>query len=190
MTRPVDPWKPFEAPDKCTAKTQAGKPCGRAPSSGTTVCQVHGGAAPRVKRTAAKRKAVVEWMKLYGAPVADADPNEVVLSQIRWAAGHVNGLRSAVQALDNAPLTDADAAALLNAYDSERDRLVRMASIAARIGIDERAVQLAEQVGTVVVTVLHGLMDDLQLTPAQRSLAMAALPGRLSSISSALQESS
>ena len=41
---------------KCTAKSsRTGKPCQKPPIKGATVCRVHGGAAPQVKRAAERR---------------------------------------------------------------------------------------------------------------------------------------
>jgi hypothetical protein len=40
---------------KCTAKNQAGKPCGKYAIKGGSVCPTHGGSAPQVKKAAAKR---------------------------------------------------------------------------------------------------------------------------------------
>lgn len=41
----------------CKAKTRRGKPCGGKPIVGGTVCRMHGGAAPQVKRKAEERLA-------------------------------------------------------------------------------------------------------------------------------------
>lgn len=40
---------------QCKATTRGGKRCGNAPIEGGTVCRMHGGAAPQVKRRAALR---------------------------------------------------------------------------------------------------------------------------------------
>ena len=41
---------------KCTAKSsRTGRPCQKPPIKGATVCRVHGGAAPQVKRAAERR---------------------------------------------------------------------------------------------------------------------------------------
>lgn len=41
---------------KCTAKSsRTGKPCQKSPIKGATVCRMHGGAAPQVKRAAERR---------------------------------------------------------------------------------------------------------------------------------------
>jgi hypothetical protein len=46
---------PLDHPRRCTADTQAGKPCRRYAIRGGTVCRVHGGAAPQVKAKARQR---------------------------------------------------------------------------------------------------------------------------------------
>ncbi|MBF4512281.1 hypothetical protein ITJ66_07235 [Plantibacter sp. VKM Ac-2885] len=39
----------------CTARKRSGQPCGNAPMLGSSVCRMHGGAAPQVKRRAQQR---------------------------------------------------------------------------------------------------------------------------------------
>jgi hypothetical protein len=45
----------LDHPRRCTADTQAGKPCRRYAIRGGNVCRVHGGAAPQVKAKARRR---------------------------------------------------------------------------------------------------------------------------------------
>ncbi len=189
---------------RCHAHTTAGRPCRRPPVRGATVCPSHGGAAPQVRTAAARRRergrAAAEWSRAYGAFVVDVDPAGAVLDQISWTAGHVAWLRERVQATDpqalvwgverevtktagEYPGVDTTRAARpsvwLELYGQERDRLVRMCEIAHRMGIEERRVELAEQLGQLVAGAVQGILDDLGLDEAQWRRAAAAIPARL-----------
>jgi hypothetical protein len=50
---PIDGADPMKA--RCTATNRQGKRCGKSPIPGGTVCRMHGGAAPQVKRSAMER---------------------------------------------------------------------------------------------------------------------------------------
>lgn len=50
---PIDPDDPMKG--RCTATNRQGKRCGKWPIPGGTVCRMHGGGAPQVKRKAEER---------------------------------------------------------------------------------------------------------------------------------------
>jgi len=53
---PMESNNPMERSErKCTARARSGKRCGNWPLPGATVCRMHGGAAPQVKRAAQLR---------------------------------------------------------------------------------------------------------------------------------------
>src|SRR5690625_7033292 len=86
---------------KCSAKNRAGKPCGNWAIKGGTVCRSHGGAAPRVKAAAARRRAQAEAAKalaLFGAP-KDVEPSQALLDLVHWTAGEVEYWREQVRQL-------------------------------------------------------------------------------------------
>lgn len=161
---------------------------------------MHGGAAPQVRAAAGRRLAAAEWARSFGEPAPDADPTETVLSEIRWAAGHVAWLRAKVQDTEpealiwgvvseverhggERPGTDVTSAAKASAwlvlYGQERDRLTRMCEVAHRMGIATRQVELAERMGQAVADVLRAVLDDLQLSEEQQLLAADAAPRHL-----------
>lgn len=53
--RPHEQTEPIKARNQCTATNRRGVRCQRAPIRGGTVCRMHGGAAPQVKRAAERR---------------------------------------------------------------------------------------------------------------------------------------
>jgi hypothetical protein len=77
----------------------------------------------------------------------------------------------------------------LELYGTERDRLLKMCATAHAMGIAQRQVAMAEKIGGLMAELVRGLLDDLELTDEQRTLAAAAVPKRLALISTALDKS-
>lgn len=67
----------------------------------------------------------------------------------------------------------------LRLYQQERAHLVKVSAEAIRIGIQDRQVKLAEQQGALVARVLHAILDGLELTAAQKALALKVVPEQL-----------
>lgn len=196
-----DPTTRNPSPRRCTAHTKRG-PCKAAPIKGGTVCVAHGGRAPQVKAAARRRHArhlaEQDWAT-YGGPV-DTDPASAVLDQLSWTAGHVAWLRDRVHATDPDALvwgktketektvgeypgvdtvSEAKASIWLTLYAEERDRLVRIADIAHRMGIEDRRVALAERLGAGMASAMQNILTDLDLTGQQWERAAQAVPARL-----------
>jgi hypothetical protein len=90
---------------RCTAKTRSGKPCRGKPVTGTTVCRMHGGAAPQVRRAGIVRAARLEAHAAAERMVAragvDADPLEHLLESLHRSAALVEVWGVMVAALDD-----------------------------------------------------------------------------------------
>lgn len=87
-------------------RENAGKPCGKPPLKGQTVCRFHGGAAPQNREAAARRleaQAAQRAVATLGLPV-DITPTEALLQEVQWTAGHVEWLRRKVAELDDGDL--------------------------------------------------------------------------------------
>lgn len=140
----------------CVAHRKSdGAPCGLRAVNGGTVCAKHGGAAPQVR--AANRRNV-ELAKARKAALRLGIPVEIspieALEQSLWeAAGNVAVYRTLVGDL-GLSLTDEEGSHVagyrkvphifVQMYDSERDRLAKIAKECAALGLDERRVQMAE----------------------------------------------
>jgi len=79
----IRPVMPKSRRQKCSAKTQGGAPCQRWAINGGMVCQIHGGAAPQVKRKAAARLADL------------IDPNRALREAARLAYSDIRDLFTA-----------------------------------------------------------------------------------------------
>src|SRR5690625_228354 len=186
---------------KCSAKNRAGKPCGNWAIKGGTVCRSHGGAAPRVKAAAARRRAQAEAAKalaLFGAP-KDVEPSQALLDLVHWTAGEVEYWREQVRALaeqDPAALTWGKTREKTGGQDvgdtyeakphvayvmlyAAQDRLAQYATAALKAGVEERRVRLAESQGSLVADVIRRILDALGLDERQRELVPQVVPAQL-----------
>lgn len=139
-------------------------------------CKFHGGAAPNGIKAAEVEKVMTEMIeseiRFYGE-ARDIDPIQALADEVRRTAGHVAWL--AEQVRQETQLTETtsqgrQANMIIQMYQNERDRLVKVSQVAIAAGIAERQVQLAEQQGQILASVIRDILWDkeLSLTPEQR----------------------
>ena len=171
----------------CGAKTRNGGTCRRWPAPGAKRCKLHGGAIPRAVAAQERRVAVAEqqaaradWEASYGELGDTEDPGLIMHREIQWAAAHVKWLRDQVQETEAEALVwgvesetnkgatefpgiDTTYSARIHGwvrlYGQERDRLFKMIEVAARIGLDERMVHLAEIQTAFMFEVVNRALD-------------------------------
>jgi hypothetical protein len=158
--------------------------------TGASVCRMHGGAAPQVRAAGQRREATAEFLRTFGdVDGPQEDPAVVVSRLIRQASGHVAWLLERVQETEaealvwgltsqvdkgatEFPGVDSTYSAAVNGwvrlYGEERDRLLKMCDLAARMGVQERLVRLSEIQTEALFAILGRAFDALELTPAQR----------------------
>ncbi len=121
--------------------------------------------------------------RTYGQQI-DVNPYTILLDEVKWRAGHVEYLRERIaEEPDFIQLFDEDdhgrisPGPLLMRYDTERALLDKACAMAARFGIAERYVGLAELHGRVLFESLRTALDDpsVGLTDAQRVSLVDAL---------------
>jgi hypothetical protein len=162
-----------------------GMPCRRLPTTGLTVCTVHGGRAPQTRRKAAQRmaeQAAEQLVRTFGTPVANADPGVIILERISVLAGHVRWLQTRVENLQEEEVVwgttiiktggqdegSTEAAApnvWVTLYDRWSGQLTRLCIDALKVGLKEREVRIAEQQGAAICTLLDGLLTELGHNP-------------------------
>ncbi|GAA5073886.1 hypothetical protein GCM10023336_61580 [Streptomyces similanensis] len=64
-------------------------------------------------------------------------------------------------------------------YGEERDRLLKMCDLAARMGVEERLVTLAEVQTKIMYEAMNRALDALELTAAQRARVPDVMAGLL-----------
>lgn len=184
---------------QATGKT---KPCGLAPVTGLTVCQVHGGRAPQAqpKIAAAKAAARAEREVARLGMKITTHPAEALIDLVHWTAGEVAYWRGIVVELeqqgghealtwgttrvkeggDDAGTTEeAKPHIAYQMLTHASDRLATYATAALRAGVDERRVRLAEAQGALVADVIRGVLTALNLTPEQWELVPTVVPAQL-----------
>jgi hypothetical protein len=177
----------------CGAKTSTGAPCKRTAGWGTDhtgfgKCKMHSGSTRNGKVAAAKEEAVELAGLLLGA-APDIAPHEAILLCLRSAVGEWRYWEMQIAKLTYDDLIvrpmseamggqDADVRDLKNReevhlYVQMRDKArassARFSEMAARMGVEERQVQLAENFGDTISRLLDGILGDLHLTKAQSS---------------------
>lgn len=79
-------------------------------------------------------------------------------------------------------ITHEDHRALITLEGQERDRLAKLCAEAQKLKIEERRIQLAEETGGKIATVVRRMLDDLNLTPEQMAEAGPAFRRALSAV--------
>lgn len=188
--------------DRCTAHTRAGEPCRIDPMKNQTVCRIHGGSNPVALQAAARRDRehrMHQAVATLGLAV-EISPEEALVEEIRWTAGHVRWLRSQIQDLDPKDLVwgkvqtvdrgsgefpglDHTYAAGMNPwydlYLRERDHLVKVCAAAMKAGVEERKIQLAERQGMMLAEVIRRVLEALGLSADQWELVATVVPREL-----------
>jgi hypothetical protein len=172
---------------------QAGMYCTKAPMKGQARCGSHGGKAPQAIAAASKRIAeqqMAQAVHTLGLR-RDISPEDALLEEIEWAAGHVQWLRQQVQALEPDALVwglteskdvgsgefggvDRTEAAQPSTwwvlYERERKYLLALIHEAGVQKIEDRRVRLAERQGTQLAergrAYIAGVIDALHLDQA------------------------
>lgn len=174
----------------CSARTKAGKACGRHAVIGATVCAVHGGSAPQVKAKAAVRAEVLAW----GLGDAVDDPGEVLLRLVTQSRMRVQQLSAEIERkvaeLDGLSLESILVGdtlvpgefgetkvgeyirGLVQLEAQERDRLANFCAKAIAAGLAERTVRMAERQGEMLAAVLMAVIGStiLGLNETQRKV--------------------
>jgi len=158
-------------------------------------CKLHGGNSPTYAKhiTAERARAAVVT---YGLPI-DIDPTTALLEEVQRTAGHVHWLGEQVRRLsaddlvwgvveesqtytsdaDSKGLTAADSVtkrraepnAYLKLYREERKHLAAVSRDAIAAGVSERIVNVFKQVGQTYIQLIDRVMEQMDLSDAQRS---------------------
>lgn len=168
----------------CGVKKRGGGTCMLSPGWGTDhlgygCCKFHGGSTPNAMKAAQKQIAAEEAHRL-GLPV-DVGPRDALLMAVRGTAGRVVYWQGRVAELEDEQLTwgktkeevrtgdgpgttTVHEAKINLAYESlrvaQRD-MVAAAAAAARAGVEERAVRIAESQAQMIAKAMHGVLVEL-----------------------------
>ena len=160
-------------------------------------CKLHGGATYS-NTVSSMKKEMTQKTPVMGLPL-DIDPSEALLSCVRITAGEVMYASDRVRELEEADavvqdrsvtetvggklgdslVTQVSTSSTLHIWIKARqdavDRLARYSKMAIDVGVEERLVRAAEHIGGLMGRVLQAVLDDLNLTAAQKAIAPAVV---------------
>jgi hypothetical protein len=186
MAIPPDTTSPMPpAGQKCTAVRGNGKPCGRWPILGGTVCMAHGGAAPQVREAANRRlqrdqmrRDLGELMAELEVDAAGRGPTELLLDVVYRSHAMVQVIGAQMGKVGST-LTRKDRYqqdqphVLIGMYDQALDRASRAAKAALDAGVAEALVRVEQEKGRILAEVMRAIFADpeLGLTEEQRAVS-------------------
>ena len=183
---------------KCGRATKStGKPCQRAPIAGGTVCIMHGGQAPQVKKKAAVRAELESW----GLGDATDDPGVTLLRLITQSRRRADALAAAIDTMIEAAggdLTKALVGDTMTTTESgetvktgeyyrilatkeaeERDRLANFCTKAIAAGLAERVVRMQEREAALAHAALIAGLDAAGITGDTRTRVLTGAANHL-----------
>lgn len=190
----------------CGAKKRNGEPCGASPKKGFTRCHRHGGGSPRAKAAAKRRNAETAAREILGTIDPDAPrehPVETLLNLIQAKAAEVQWLRSIIKDMTEEQLVwgatqkrsgfgpegiidetteKADINIWWRLLREAEGQLAQWTAAAAKAGVEERAVTLAEDQALQLVTAINRILAQLQLTSDQQRMTSTVIPAVLREI--------
>lgn len=181
---------PLDDSRRCTAKSkQSGERCKRAAIVGGTVCAMHGGKSPVVAAAAERRVVEQQARRVLGAVWdPDAAPVTDPIAALRALSGrleHAADVLGGMLGGDQEPcgacgradvdLDSPPAVAWTRVLRELRQALEGM----ARLGIEERQIQLEQERAQLVVGAFLAALEVVQLVPADRDLAVGTFLDRL-----------
>lgn len=198
-----------EVHPKCAGHNKTtGKPCGSNPVNGTTVCRMHGGSLPVVKKAARERHIMSLTEGKVAKLLAEVDmpaqhPLDGLLEVVRHSGAMMRMLGGLVGELDLHPgeetlymgpegdilrgkalygpdhSGDAAPHVLLSLYGLWSDRYARACKLALDANIDERLVRNAESTSEKMFTAITKAIAAAELSDVQRAKLQGAMAAEL-----------
>ena len=160
---------------------------------------MHGGSTRNGKKSAQKKRAKKARDTL-GLPV-EIDPATALLEEVWRSQGHVVWLGEMVKRLRAKDLSwgrtkrdhqgttyEAKTNAYVALYNDERKHLVRVSAEAVKAGVEEKRLSLEESRANLIVTMLAGIFDDLDLTEEQGAKLDELVPKALLMIAGGINQ--
>lgn len=138
------------------------------------MCRMHGGSSPQARESARRRKVEAQATVLYeslwdpsAAPVSSPVEALAAMAGKGMHALDVLGARASTGELDGPA-----GVAWLRVMREVRQMLEGL----ERLDLDQKRVHLAEQQGRLLASIVNAILDQLELTTEQRTLARVVVP--------------
>lgn len=160
----------------CGARKKNGELCRQYAGAGTEHqgigrCRWHLGNTSSHNRNAIEREAKQRLVR-HSEPMENVRPHQVLLWLLGQSAGQVAQLMSEVAELED--LGTEEAKVILRLFDSERDRLARIAKSCSETGVEEADVAIRRVEAELMAGALQQSAADIGLNPDQvKALATA-----------------
>ncbi len=176
---------------RCVATSKrSGNRCKRRPIEGGTVCAMHGGSAPQVQAAAARRVLTQQVEADAAAVLATIGVTGVddPLHELALLASEARAFQDAIGARVNALQerirfsSDQGTEQLRSEvalYERAMDRTGRFLEVLVRSGFEERRVRISEATAALLAGTITRILDQLELTAAQRELVATVVPAEL-----------
>ena len=166
--------------------------------TGQRVCRMHGGSAPQALSAAERRgqeRAALLALEAFGVPV-EVDPHTALLQELHRTAGAVAWVGAIVADLEQSSITwgrtrekvggddagvthEAGTNAWVKLWQEERRHLVAVSAACVKAGIEERRIRVVEAQAQLLAGTVSRILDQLELTAAQRELVATVVPAEL-----------
>lgn len=184
----------------CGAKKRDGNPCASPIRASAKRCKRHGGATPQAKRKATERAIQTKAREILGTidPTAPPEhPVETLMRLIQTKAAEVQWLRTIVKNMTEQQLTwgitqhrhgvGAEGPIDETTEKTEQniwwkllrtaeDQLADWTTKAAKAGVEERVIRLAEGQAHIITNALQRVFTELKLTQEQKDLIPQIVP--------------
>lgn len=183
---------------RCIAIKSNGKQCGQDAYLDLRRCEFHSG------RVAMENAATRKGLKMMFGDKMDIHPADALIQLVQCKAGEVAYWNSKIRELQELGLEVVEEGVVRTVdgpmgetvtsetrphpwYEmlrvAERD-LANYCTVALRAGVEERQVRIAESLGGQILEVVNQVLERLQLTPSQMSIAGDVVPTVLRAIGS------
>jgi len=157
---------------RCTATARSGARCKRYPIPGGTVCRMHGGAAPAVRRKAEERleevrlkREVARTLKLGEIADDPRPPHEILRGLMVEASSVVQAVRARVAEMpEDQELASPEAQARMRIWHEWTGLAGRLAEASARVGIAMREQDVMDE--TAGIAKVRALVELGQADPS------------------------
>ena len=170
---------------QCRGTNKRGERCKRAPVKGASVCSKHGGNAPQVRSSAARRvkaakiKAQAEASLAYTGLEPVKDPLEELGKLASQSYSMMNALGARVNALQDISTYNFEGteqlAVEVELYERAIDRTHKLFNSLIKAGFNEREIKLQEQEALVIFSILEKVLAEIGLRPKQEREARLLL---------------
>jgi len=165
---------------------------------GQTVCRMHGGMIPAARENGRRRaelaKALGDNKELIAHIEGEGvtDPLGQLARLAEEAIAMKNALARRVNAIESLRYEDDKGSEQLRSeivlYERALDRSARFVEILAKSGFEEARTRIQIQQGQLVSLLIRRVLDALQLTDEQRTIAGTVVPNELRRLGAGLEE--